>query len=216
MVRSKEIHFSEQLHRGGPGLYIAAVLLGTCHRANVGLREGMYGGIRRLTPLLSNTADRGDLRRVAMSERPNSGKHVWIFSYTWEIRSRDGFRKRTVVPRAETEYEGFGLKTADQRYINPCGPRTRTGADIEDGENGQIPETIETSIVNQDRIYPAGKRLIKSEATKARSHFTQDESAKSICWDFNSHLAFGVFPRRDVQECAYSHATGAPSLVCSS
>ena len=97
----------------------------------------MYEGVRRLPPLLTDTAERGDLRRVAMGEGGNSGKPVSRFPETWEIMSKRGYWKRTEVPLLASEYKGFGMKVETQRYINPYDMKpTRTGAEIQEEPAG--------------------------------------------------------------------------------
>ena len=147
---------------------------------NVDFCDGMYGGIRRLLPMMTDTDDRGDLRRIAMSERNNSGKPVWRFPETWKINPKRGYWKRTVVPLLESEYKGFGLKMDTQRYVNPGDAKsTRTGAEMED-ESTEV-TTIPTGISNSTAsLYPAGKRLSRGEATKARFHSPQDERGKTF------------------------------------
>ena len=172
---------------------------------NVDFCEGTYEGIRRLLPLLTDTADRGDLRRVAMSERRNSGRPVWRFPETWKIKSTRRYWKRTVAPLLEAEYKGFGLRVATHRYINPYDiKQTRTGAEITDDAVEDVSMPSETPSSNP-RLYPAGKRLSRGEETKERLHSPQDERGKNICWDFNSNG--GCF--RGVT-CMNSHARMKP------
>ena len=85
--RYKEIPVFEKLRRDNPDLYSVDFAVATWHRANVDFCEWAYGGVRRLLPLLSDTADRGDLRRVAMSEKRSTGKPIWQFPDTWKINS---------------------------------------------------------------------------------------------------------------------------------
>ena len=76
------IPFFEQLHRGNPELYSVAFVVGKWHRANVDFCECMYEGIRRLFPLRIDTADRGDLGSLSMSEYKSTGKPIWTFPDT--------------------------------------------------------------------------------------------------------------------------------------
>ena len=133
------IPFFEQLHRDNPDLYTAAFVVEKWNRANVDFCEGMYEGVRRLFPLLSDTADRGDLRRVAMSEKRSKGKPIWQFPDTWEIKSKKGYLEGTVVPLLGSEYNGYGLKLETQRYINPHETKTtRAGADPDDSHGAEV------------------------------------------------------------------------------
>ena len=140
-----------------------------------------------------------------MSERNNSGKPVWRFPEMWEINSKRGYWKRTVVQLIESEYKSFGLKVDTQRYINPHGDKqTRTDADVIDNDQEGDPPDVDAT-GNNTRLYPDGKRLSRGEATKARFHAPQDEHGGIICWDFNSHA--GCF--RGVT-CANSHVRMKP------
>ena len=153
---------------------------------NVDFCEGMYEGIRRISPMMTDTSDRGDLRRIETSERGSSGKPMWRFPETWKIKSKRGYWKRTVVPLLESEYKGYGLEIATMRFINPSeGKNTLTGAEVD--ANDEAHPEIATKPRNENtRLYPAGKRLSRGEATKARFHSPQDERGKIICWDFNA------------------------------
>ena len=71
--RYGEVPLFEQLRRGEPGLYTVPLDWGTLHRENVDFRERLCGCIRRLRPLFSDAADRGDSRTIAMSGRKSSG-----------------------------------------------------------------------------------------------------------------------------------------------
>ena len=103
---------------------------------------------------MNDTADRGDLRRTAMSERNNTGKPVWRFPETWKITSKRGYWKRTAVPLLESEYKGFGLKVATQRYINPYeNKQTRTGSGVADDDLEEGPAVIDPP-QSSTRLYP--------------------------------------------------------------
>ena len=86
--RYNAIPFFEQLHRDNPGLYTVAFVVATWHRANVDFCDGMYEGVRRLLPMMADTSDRGDLRRISMSEGNNSGKPARRIPKTWKIKSK--------------------------------------------------------------------------------------------------------------------------------
>ena len=135
-----------------------------------------------------------------MSERNSTGRPVWTFPDTWEIKSKRGYWERTVVPLLESEYKGFGLKIATQRYINPSDKTMRTGADQDEVFAGEVIPAQDMTNNKIARLYPSGKRLIKGEATQARYHSPQDEHGTSICWDFNAHS--GCFRG---QTCMNSH-----------
>ena len=186
--RYHAIPFFEQLHRGNPDLYTVAFLVETWRRWNVDFCEGMYGGIRRLLPLLSATADRGDIRRVAMSERRSTGKPIWKFPDTWEICPKKGYWDRAVVPLLGSEYKGCGLKLATHRFINPHEVKTtRTGAEPDELIGEDLNRDVANTETKPVRLYHAGERLSKGEAMKATIHSPQDENGRIICWDFNSH-----------------------------
>ena len=93
MGRYQATPFFEQLHRDNPDLYTVDFVLETWRRGNVDFRECMNEGVRRLLPLLSDTADRGYLRRVSMIEKRSTGKPIWQFPDTWEINSKRGYWK---------------------------------------------------------------------------------------------------------------------------
>ena len=189
----------EQLHRSNPEFYTGAFDVETRRRMNVDLRDGMYGGIRRQIPLLIDPADRGGLLRISRGESNIAGETVCQFPDTWEIRSKKGYWKRTVLRLLGSEYKGFGLKISTQRYVNPNGAKTRTRADQCDILKVDATLIQDSNSARSDRLYPAGKRLIEGEATKARYHSPQDEHGNSICWYFDAHS--GCFRGA----CANSH-----------
>ena len=59
--RYSAILFSDQLRRGNPELYTVAIALGAWRIANVDICDGTYEGIRMLLPMMTDTADRGDM-----------------------------------------------------------------------------------------------------------------------------------------------------------
>ena len=58
---------------------------------------------------MSDTADRGDLLRIATGERKNTDKPVWRLPDTCGVTSKRGYWERAVVPLLESEFKGFGL-----------------------------------------------------------------------------------------------------------
>ena len=169
----------------------------------------MYEGIRRLLPLLSDAADRGDLRMVAMSGHRSTGMPIWKFLGTCNIYSKKGYWKRTVVPLVESEYNGFGLKLATQRYIKPHEVKTtRTGAEPDELISDELNPDATNTVTKPVRLYHAGKRLIKGASMKARAHSPKDENGKRICWDFNPHAGCFRGPT-----CTNSHVWLKPGPV---
>ena len=149
---------------------------------------------------MSDTSDRWGLRRIDTGEGSNSGKPAWRFPETRGVESKRGYWARTVVHLLESEYKGYGMEIATQRPINTSDAKlTRTGAEIEEYATGKTtaPMEVATSCV---RLCPAGKRLSRCEAAKARFHSPQGANGGSIWWGFNSHDGFyrGV-------TCANSH-----------
>ena len=103
-----------------------------------------------------------------MSERNSAGRPVWSFPDTWAIKSKKGYWGRTVAPLLESEYKGFGLKIATQRYINPNEINVmRTGADGNNDDAEELFQVDNPPLPKTASLYPAGNRLGKGEATKA-------------------------------------------------
>ena len=70
---------------------------------------------------------------------------------------------------------------ATQRYINPHGVKmTRTGAEPEESECGEVDQSANPTSAKAARLYIAGKRLCRGEDTKARFHPPQDDHGESI------------------------------------
>ena len=95
--RQESTKFPDQLQIANPDMYPVAFIPETWHRMNVDFCDGMYGGIRRLFPLMPDACDRGYLRGIAIREHGGSGKPVFEFPAKWDISSEKGFWKRTSV-----------------------------------------------------------------------------------------------------------------------
>lgn len=109
-ARNDAVPFFELPRRDNPELYAVAFVAGTWRRPNVDFCDCMYGGFRRLLPLLGDTADRDDLRRVATGERQNSGKPDWSFPETWRCGGNADIKREQWLP--------FGIRIQWLRYGN--------------------------------------------------------------------------------------------------
>ena len=138
---------------------------------------------------MGDAADLGDMWRVALNGRGSSRKSMRGFPETRKVNSTIGYWERTVVAALEAEFNRYSVRVAAQSYIDPIESKTRIGADAEYTvfDVAHVPKTSVSPRNKSGHLYPDGKRLAIWGGAKARPHYPQDESVKSIRWRLNSH-----------------------------